>query len=157
MSLSDTLDFNTLNFSIKLDKKLFNILPQGWAFFTRSPREGQVFLLKKKGDAFFVENLYHSKINNVFGLNRVTTKINYELMSIYSQFKKTDFVDGQSNMQCNITDSIPKKIHYVRNKFRNAKITGEYVLIIQKLVPYAWISKLNLQTMPCKSIRFYAL
>lgn len=155
LSLSDALDFNTLNFSIKLEKKLFNFLPQGWAFFTRSPREGQIYLLKKRNNVFYVENLYHSSSSNFFGLNRVTTKINYELISIYSQLNKINFVDGYSNMQCNVFDSIPKKTYYLKNRFSNPKITGEYVLIIQKLVPYAWSDNLYKQKMPCKAIRFY--
>lgn len=155
LSLADMLDFNGVNMSLKVDKRVFCFFPQGWAFFTRSPREAQVYLLKKKDDKFVSENFYHSSYKNLFGLNRETTRINYELIDAYSNFSKEEFTSGFSNIQCDIIDSVPKKIHYVKNSFDNPRIQGEYIIVLQNLVPYPWIKNLKNEMMPSKSIRFY--
>ena len=155
VNLSDLVGYNSVDLSVNPKRKLFSFLPQGWAFFTRSPRETQVYLLKKKNNEFIVENFYHSNVNNLFGIKRNVTRINYELISIYGSFKKTDFTDGYSNIQKNIVDKIPAKIHYVKNIFDDPFILGEYVIVLQKLVPYAWFPNINKEKMACKSIRFY--
>ncbi len=151
--LADSVEYNSFNIGVETDKKVFTFIPQGWAFFTRNPREAQVQLFKCNGDKYEKYTHYHSSYKNLFGLIRNSTRINYELTGIYSQIARDKFKDSESNIQTGYIKELPSDIVYVENKFDNPRVLGEYILVIQKLVPWNWSKNLEKEKMPCKIIR----
>ena len=42
----NTIENNAVRLKINIQKTVFTFVPQGWAFFTRDPREAQIVLFK---------------------------------------------------------------------------------------------------------------
>jgi antimicrobial peptide system SdpA family protein len=152
---SATIPFNTIGINFKMDKRLMSLFPQGWAFFTKSPREAQIKLYKLENMKCIEVNLNSNNTNNLFGLIRSSARLNYELAAAYNQIEKTEWEDGLSNIQINWFDSIPKNERRIKNVFDNPRLIGTYVIIIQKIIPWAmYIKSRNPnQKIPCKKIR----
>jgi len=75
-------------------------MPQGWAFFTRSPRESQIQLLKILPDGKLDKvNHYHAHYSNAFGTNRKTTMLLTQLSTVYKQIPDSLFKDSNCNIQ----------------------------------------------------------
>lgn len=150
ISLADSVEYNALNIELPTNKYIFSFFPQGWAFFTKDPREPQSQLFKLENNKWQRVEHYQSSMKNYLGMNKGSTRINYELISIYSLIKKTEYSDSYSNIQIGWIENIPTKVIYIKNSFDNPRLRGEYALVIQKIVPWAWSKNLNNEQMPCK-------
>jgi len=150
----NTIKVNPIKLKMDLDNKVFTFVPQGWAFFTRDPREAQITIYKKNDKDQFVEiNQRHSSVRNMFGLNRRASKIMSELQFIKKQINDTLFINTKWNYQENIQGKIPNSIIPVKNKIKHPILCGEYVVAFQKAVPWAWSQNIEQIKMPCKVIR----
>lgn len=150
----NTLKVNPVKLKINLDNKVFTFVPQGWAFFTRNPREAQIILYKV--DEF--NNLKeikqrHSSYRNIFGLNRRASKIMSELQFIKKDVNDSLFNNTKWNYQEAILNKIPSNFIEVTNQLEEPILCGEFVVVFQKAVPWAWSRNLSKIEMPAKIIR----
>lgn len=53
------IEVNPVKFNNNIESRFFSFVPQGWAFFTRNPREAQIILYKK------IIKIYMKKSTNV--------------------------------------------------------------------------------------------
>lgn len=144
-----SLDYNvnTPDYTIKL---LFNLsAPEGWGFFTRSPREEVVDLYSiEKGQLQKVleRNGHYS---NLFGISRKSRKLGME-SSILVQ-KVNDSLWLKDNDISKI--DIPNIIHNVddENLFYLSK--GDFVLLKRKTIPWSWKKNINKKDVPYEIIR----
>jgi antimicrobial peptide system SdpA family protein len=149
-----TMPDNPVKLNVNLDNNLFTFVPQGWAFFTRNPREAQIVIYKRNNMNQFEEiNQRHSSFHNFFGLNRRASKIFSELQFIKSKINDTLYENSQWNYQENLRSKIPNRVINVRNQMINPILCGEYIVVYQKFVPWAWTKSLNKIQMPAKIIR----
>lgn len=128
-------------------------MPQGWAFFTRDPREAQIVLYKKnnKGELVEVEQR-HSSFSNFFGLNRKADKIMFEVALIKEKLKDSQFQNTKWNYQQKIFSKLPNKTYKVKNRLLYHNLKGQYIIIFQKPVPWAWSKSIDKIKMPAKII-----
>jgi len=154
LSFSSYLPYNAL--STHSDTRIFKIMPQGWAFFTRSPRESQIQLLKILPDGKLDKvNHYHAHYSNAFGTNRKTTMLLTQLSTVYKQIPDSLFKDSNCNIQYDryfsTHDSITTDIE-LKNEFDIKYLSGEYYLLVQDIIPWAWTPKYTVD-MPCKFVK----
>ena len=77
-----------------------------------------------------------------------------ELSGIFKQIKEQDFVNcDSSNIQTGMVGCIPDSTINIKNSFDNPLLQGEYMLVCQKIVPWAWSKSLKRIKTPSKVIK----
>lgn len=149
----NTIPLNPVKVAIPFTKETFTFIPQGWAFFTRSPREAQVLLYNYSNDKLVPVDHQHASFNNALGLNRKSTQIMSELQIIKAGLPDSAFITTEWNFQRNIYGEIPEQEVLVKNNMFSQILCGEYVLVFQEIVPWAWSGSINDIEMPAKAIK----
>ena len=148
---------NPVKYKIGEENILFALVPQGWAYFTRSPREAQITILKRSNnDNKFVRiNLRHSHPDNLFGLYRRSPKILTELQRAKLEIPESIYLDTTWNyQQQHSTGDIKKLLSYnFINKIKDPELCGEHLVIYQKPIPWAWLTNRDKIKMACKMIK----
>jgi antimicrobial peptide system SdpA family protein len=133
-------------------KLLFrSLLPEGFAFFTRDPREFQIVLYTK--DKIEVD-LHNGSPKFWFGLKRYPRAFNVELGQIFPVIAKKDWYNCQSgDMQCLNDDLLP--LYVIKSEFPAPLILGDYYVRISDPIPWAWANTFNEKnkTMPSKVMK----
>lgn len=150
-----TIESNPVLYHGHVNQRIFSFVPQGWAFFTRNPREPQDLIYRKDKTGSYrliAQHLHHYK--NLFGLVRRPSKILTELQAIKAKIPDANYSKQQCNFQKNTLLSIDEELslHAYKNIFESPNICGEYIFAFQKIVPWAWASNLEKIQMPCKMI-----
>lgn len=154
MIIASSLPYNTIENKFHMSKIIFAPLPQGWAFFTRNPREAQLQLFVKDGKEWKPLNHYHSNRLSYDGLSRVSTKQLMQLSNIFNKIPEDRYINcDSSNFQINKIGCVPNTSYQVNNDFDEANLCGEYILCCQKIIPWAWIKHLENINMPSKIIK----
>lgn len=128
-------------------------IPQGWAFFTRDPREAQILIYKiEKGKIEPIEQK-HSSIYNLIGINRKASKILSELQMLIYKIDKKNFVNLKWNYQTCTYDYKTINPIILKNEFLKPILKGEYLIVFQKPVPWAWSKSIDNIKMDAKGIK----
>ncbi len=146
--------FNPIQYKLHFIKSIFNVTPQGWAFFTRDAREEQIYIYKISNDKLIKINQRHSNLENFLGLSREVSKLAIELENITGKFIKNDIATKTTwNYDENIYGEIPHKYFVVDNPIKKPIICGKYLVVYQENVPWAWSTSRKKIKMPAKVIK----
>ncbi|HLU46334.1 MAG TPA: SdpA family antimicrobial peptide system protein [Natronosporangium sp.] len=118
--------------------RIQQVLPQGWAFFTRSPREGQLVTWAPTDDGSWEQSLYgpHSEPRNVFGLNRRSRAQAVEVGLFSTMIPDDAWQDCEHG---DIPRCLPDaKVVPVVNPSPQPLLCGPVGLSAQPPVPWAW-------------------
>ena len=137
-----------LNESIQ--KQLSVIFPEGWGFFTKSPRDLIMQVYKIENDTVnSISMSTHSK-EAILGLSRKPRVIGYEASIIANEIPKSFWKDNTTN---NLTHYINDSTLIIKkNNFKYFK-KGDYLFKLYKKVPYAWAKKNQEEFNPFKIAR----
>jgi antimicrobial peptide system SdpA family protein len=147
--VASSLPYNSMdsNFGSKL---YFNYLPQGWGFFTRSPREAQIQFFYQKDNNWLKMEQNHASYKNIFGAKKGATKLMMEMQNVFIKIKEDKFINTKSDIQASKLVDIPVESNEVSNDFDNPILCGEYLIVCQELVPWAWAKSNKSILMPSK-------
>lgn len=150
----NNIPFNPVSYKFNAIKQAFSVLPQGWAFFTRSPRESQVIVYQIREDTIFEQEvLRHSYPENGFGLNREQTFKMNELQFIIADLKPTQYTTTTWNYMQHKKGILPDTTFQVSHVFQHSALAGkEILLVFQEIVPWAWGHNNNIM-MPAKAVK----
>lgn len=146
-SLLSFLDLNPISIAQKEAKLIFTLAPQGWGFFTRSPRELQTLIYIKKNAKYELVNKSGSDPEYLFGLSRYSRRKNIELGQIFSTLPDSIWSVCPTR---EIFDCDSGKVFSVKNVYKNSACFGDYLLILSEPIPWAWAKSYNRITMPFK-------
>lgn len=150
----NTIENNAVRLKMNIQKTVFTFVPQGWAFFTRDPREAQIVLYKINNKNKLIQiGQRHSSSTNLFGLNRRADKIMFEFALIKEKLKDSQFQNTRWNYQYKLFSKTPTITYTVKNRLKNPNLKGKYIIIFQKPVPWAWSKRIDKIKMPAKIIR----
>ena len=91
-----TVKGNPIEITNEVDTRVFNFIPQGWALFTRDPREAQILIYRIENDSILKPYPQrHSSFTNLIGLKRTSSKILTELQLL--KLKTTDSLYSDSS------------------------------------------------------------
>lgn len=131
-------------------RKLYQyVIPQGWGFFTKSPRGEMVDLYKVHDDKSMeivpIRNNHHSYY---FGMSRESRKIGMEISVLLSQVndKKWDQFKGFENI------CIPDSSFVVSNASTDLIPDGNYMLVKYKETPWSWRNTVKDSHIPYETI-----
>lgn len=116
-------------------------LPEGWGFFTRTPREDNIYVYKYHKNGLSLFQHPNASPKYFFGLKKTSRSIGAEYGRILNNLnpKWTTF-SGEKNIK-KISDTI--KIHYFTNNEKNPMLEGDFILVAFKPIPWAWAKDFN--------------
>ncbi len=137
------------NLSFKQKANAFSIIPQGWGFFTRDPKEPQYLIFDKDGTKLSKSN---SEPSNLFGISRKNRLMNIELSLIMSKIKESswsDYKEGKFDFNSTIISDT------ISINFNPSSLKGHFFIAQQERLPWAWAKSNNKIVMPYKYARIY--
>jgi len=150
-----TVKGNPIEITNAVDYRVFNFIPQGWAFFTRDPREAQIVIYKIENDSILKPYPQrHSSFTNLFGLKRTSSKILTELQLLKLKTSDSLYSDVKWNYQINKFSKFRLKSFGYKNEIFEPILLGDFIVVYQKPVPWAWSKSIERIEMPSKIIRY---
>lgn len=124
-----------------------SIFPEGWGFFTRNPREHMLYVYKNVNKNWVLEtlpNFYYA-----YGIGRDMRVQGAEVSKILKELKPNDW------KETTVLDSCfrYRKTIGVSNNSSIPNICGNYILVLQEPVPWAWSTDKSKITMPIKFVK----
>jgi antimicrobial peptide system SdpA family protein len=138
----------TVNMSGERRMQLADLVPEGWAFFTRNPKEDNTILYRPaKGGGVKQFSMIAGAPRNVFGLNRYSRMVGKELAAMMRYIKDlpVDSIKGLPENNLAILDTITAV--KIPNDARFPLLKGIYYLRWVKPVPWAWAKTANIESM----------
>lgn len=154
---NNVIIFNPISNDLKSKEIVFRFIPQGWAFFTKSPREEEIVIYDIiEGEIVENSKYKHSSYKNFFGLKRNVTKTQTELLLVlnkiddkYFKTTKWNFMDFKYGNNFNIDSVYEVKL---KNILIKPKLKGKHLVVKQKQIPWAWAKNSKNLLIPSKVI-----
>lgn len=132
-----TIDYNIVELPAErhIGPVVSELAPQGWSFFTKSPREPDIRFVAREGDGAGDPGVKvltpHSRAENLFGWNRASRAQVAELALVVGELEDSDWMSCESG-QCGAMERpVP-----VDNKEPVPSLCG--LLTLQYVEPVAW-------------------
>lgn len=129
---SNSIPYNLITGNLKKIKFISTVSPQGWGFFTKSPREDNVYIYSLANGLVKNEMHPNNHYSNYFGISKKSRMIGYEVSIILNELKNekwSSFNDAfVNNNESIIIDN--SNLHFLKN--------GKYALVKEKITPYLW-------------------
>lgn len=140
--------FNSSNIIIGNNEKnnfIHRLFPQGWSFFTKSPRSEMLDIYHISGNNLTNISIRNMSKNSYFGFSRVARRIAYESSLIAEKVDKYEWIDTVyldiEKFASSIThESICTSTNIKKPKNVNNLKSGEYLLILHRPKPWFYFS-----------------
>ena len=123
-------------FRLKASNKInaFQMIPQGWGFFTRDPREDKLIVYRKSDNSLTKITQPNFSIENLFGLSRRGRMRQLQLGNlILPYYRYMQPCERKDPLEC-----APDSIFSVKSVFHKSMLKGEYLIVKQATLPWAW-------------------
>jgi len=129
---------NPLSPSYKHRYSVSKIVPEGWAFFTRNPREDIYRLFQIKGDVVEEVDMSNNSLNTLMGVSRKNRRVNVEFLRMKyltndSMYVKEHLSNWRAMELFEIKEPRGYNYYFLKN--------GEYLIQREKIIP--WIYSKN--------------
>lgn len=112
-----------------------SIFPEGWAFFTRNPREDQILIYSQEGDFFNKVSLKTTDQNQLFGIKRTNRFIQDKLGNIISEIDAKYWYRTKTGYNFhNIIDSL----NQMSISVKTPSLCGTYIIEVKKIMPWSY-------------------
>lgn len=141
---------NTYNFR--------NMLPQGWGFFTRNPREDNYFIYQKDTLGSYTQSVNpNNNSGNFFGIKRTSRIQSMEVGVLIQRLEKYSWLNcPEGSKKCieqvDTLNPIP-----VLNTTISPTLCGEFILTQKQTTPWAWGKHYHEIDMPAKTIKINSI
>jgi antimicrobial peptide system SdpA family protein len=135
-----SINNNTINLKYRAFHKNFSnvIFPEGWAFFTRNPRENKMFMYKILPNNELQEvSMKNSEAGAYFGIDRKNRVIYAKISKIIDDVKP-EYWNDFSLIENKITKNEIDNLSVLSIKATGPMIYGDFVIMIKKITPFAW-------------------
>jgi antimicrobial peptide system SdpA family protein len=132
-------------------KNIQYLFPQGWAFFTKSPKESLIDVYKINDKKVELVDMANTSPGNLFGFSRKARMKGYELSLIISPIPA---VNWKKNKAPDFVSHISDTTHEVKTKhdFKYFN-TGTYLFKQRDPVPWAWSGDNQNEYTPYKTLK----
>lgn len=141
---SNNSSYPILNY--RTQKIIFTLLPQGWGFFTKDPKDATVDVYQLEGKTLKLITINNFSLQNLYGFSRKARYIGYEFGKLGQCIPKTAY----KNELGTVGKIYPKKITIVKIPFvpKFYPIDNEFIIYQYKITPFEWINKNQEQYSP---------
>jgi len=128
------------------------ISPQGWAFFTRDPREPVDRLYRGTASGWAQATFTNSSARNLFGLSRAARALNVEMAALLAELPPDRWLECRSTLEACLreADSHGVTLH---NRSLTRLACGALTVQRQPPVPWAWSRNAERIHMPSEVVR----
>jgi len=127
-----------LPFSTPARALVHMVVPEGWAFFTRDPREERLFpYVQRDGHWVSVHAAPHAEPQHAFGLDRVSRAQGVELGMLFGSVPTPAWTTCASRDLEACLSSAPTGLT-IRNTSPDPTICGDAAIVRQEPLPWAW-------------------
>lgn len=114
-------------------------VPEGWAFFTRDPREEDFMLFGRSASGSWVNKLigHASEPKQLFGWSRISRAQGLDLGVLASEVSIKSYASCDAASVSDCFAKLPPLVR-VKNAAPHPLICGRSLLIFRKLVPWNW-------------------
>ncbi|WP_157796308.1 SdpA family antimicrobial peptide system protein [Bacillus xiapuensis] len=149
LSITSALPVNTLNIDKELKGVINEVLPQGWGFFSKSPREPDLNAVPlEEQEALQWPN---NSLSNYLGISREGRAQGIELGSIIGAIDEESYQNCENDVySCFKTTETAINIE---NTNKNPSICGKWGVVNQEPVPWAWGDQLDSIIMPSTIVK----
>ena len=144
-----------LRASYRERQNLIAISPQGWAFFTRNPRESVERIYQRQSAQWRPTSFSNSSPRNLFGVRRAARAVSAELASMLGQIPQGRWTSCTDSLDVCLRQASPPI--RVENKSTLRTLCGEVAVERRPPVPWAWSRRIDRINMPGKVLRFTAV
>lgn len=120
------------------------VFPQGWAFFTKSPREPELTAYQLDADSRVIQEL-NSGPNATpkwyFGINRTARSQEYELRYIAEVLGNVAWTQCEDGARLSCLQDIDDPGHKIHNPFALQTICGRVALVRHTVIPWAYANR----------------
>lgn len=145
--LTSYLPYSPIGISNSTKQHLQTFLPQGWAFFTRSPKEATINIYQIVDDGFVDINYKSGDPRFYFGANKSSRMQMVELGSILNELPDSIWIKNRGHL-INTKKSDTVDFFKVKHKSGFRSITGRIALEKIEPIPWAWSSGNSVVKMP---------
>ncbi len=123
-----------LPISLPISRNVLMVMPEGWGYFTRNPREPimQFYRLDGKHEPVFEPNF---SARYLFGMRRDGRKLSGEAGFVVSQVRAKAWIVTRKRLSF---ESLPDSTVIVHNPTGNPMLCGDYLVQVQDRLPWAW-------------------
>lgn len=115
------------------------LLPEGWSFFTKSPRDPYVFILKvNDGKLELYDHLPNSNPQNLFGAQRTGRAIGVEFGRLTQNLSEDNWLECNPKNLLALAKSDTVPTITLKNTYEKPLLTGEVIIVTQEPIPWAW-------------------
>lgn len=136
MVFVSSMPYNTVTPSYEVKNVLHRLLPEGWSFFTKSPREDMADIYRIEGDQVTKITSCNAEPENLFGLSRKSRKVGMELSIVASAIADTSWQLIPKVEARYLADKQPASVNRPPNL--HFLTPGSYLVSVYKPVPWAW-------------------
>ncbi len=128
------------------------VLPQGWAMFTRNPRERDVLAFVRGTDRRWRNGLRapHSQPHNAFGFNRASRTQGVEIATMTTRLKAEQWQECRRDIPACLERAAPVPMD---NPSPDPTLCGDVGFAGQVPVPWAWSGSDRAISMPALVVR----
>lgn len=120
-------------------RKIVSLFPQGWSFFTKSPREKSLYVYRIQPNGTLYEMPVNNHQNPAFGLSRTSRLIGYEASMIANKVGSSGWNEYRGRALSEfLTDSV---LVVSGEPDFNHMVPGDYILKLMEPIPFAWADK----------------
>jgi antimicrobial peptide system SdpA family protein len=127
-----------VRFSYKSVREYYSIFPQGWAFFTKDPKEPVLKIFRQEnGRLVHLNNTASLNLGDALGLKRNKRKMSAELAQTLSKVAATKWTKYEAGNIEEVAVKLPIA-DTIESKFNHKLLQGEYIFYQSERVPWAW-------------------
>jgi antimicrobial peptide system SdpA family protein len=125
------------------------VLPEGWGFFTRDPREPDLILVRRGADGAWAIEPPHASASNAFGLHRESRALPVESMRLLEHAPVAFAPCTGSWREC-LDAAAPVAL---RNDVAQPLLCGDVAFLKRAPAPWAWADLMRPDDMPTDILR----
>jgi antimicrobial peptide system SdpA family protein len=145
-----SLPYNPLSPGLHAERRTRLVLPEGWGFFSRDPRERDLIVARKTAGQWQLDPP-HADASNVFGLSRITRVIPIEASQILGELSQP-LVPCDGTLEACLAAA---PVHEVASSRRRPFLCGDVAFLRRAPVPWAWHALMTPEQMPTDYLRMH--
>ena len=125
---------------------ILKIFPQGWTFFSKSPRDQVTLILNQEGQS--AVSWPNNSISNLFGISRDGRSQGIEMGLLSTQIPESNWLECKGDTTTCLSKNL--ETSHVDNPTPNPTLCGTYYMVNRQPVPWAWADLISKSEMPSK-------
>lgn len=124
--------------------QLTKIIPEGWGFFTRNPREPVYKFYECDGDSFAQMNLHNNSFRSLAGLSKINRRYNLELQRLKPLIPDSVYVEAEdlSSISFNEKNEDIFQIEDIRGMdYHFIEENKVYAISVELIKPWLYVNK----------------